>query len=102
MTRPPEPLGVYAQDAGPADFDASFRHCDRTGAFLPPFNAGGQPALSLPLGWSRDGLPLGMQVVGPIGAEARLLELAADLERAMPWRDRRPKVHAAAGPGSAT
>ncbi|NBC95857.1 MAG: amidase, partial [Deinococcus-Thermus bacterium] len=101
LTRPPEPLGVYAQDAGPADFDAFFRHCDRTGAFLPPFNAGGQPALSLPLGWSRDGLPLGMQLVGPIGGEARLLKVGADLERAMPWSDRRPPVHAA-GPGGAT
>jgi amidase len=102
LTRPPEPLGVYAQEAGPADFDAFFRHCDRTGAFLPPFNAGGQPALTLPLGWSRDGLPLGMQVVGPIGAEVRLLELAADLERAAPWGDRRPPVHAAAGTGGTT
>lgn len=102
LTRPPEPLGVYAQDAGPADFDAFFRHCDRTGAFLPPFNAGGQPALSLPLGWSPDGLPLGMQFVGPIGGEARLLELAADLERATPRYDRRPPIHAAAGTEGAT
>jgi amidase len=96
LTRPPEPRGVYAQAAGPADFEAFFRRCDRTGAFLPPFNAGGQPALSLPLGWSEAGLPLGLQLVGPRGAEARLLQLAADLERAQPWSGRRPAVHVAA------
>jgi amidase len=104
LTRPPEPLGVYAQDAGRPDFEAFFRRCDRTGAFLPPFNAGGQPALSLPLGWSEAGLPLGLQLVGPHGAEARLLQLAADLERAQPWSGRRPPVHVAAsdGPGAAS
>lgn len=95
LARPPEPLGVYRQDAPHPNFASFFRHCDRSGAFLPLFNATGQPALSLPLAWTPDGLPIGMQLVGRYGEEVRLLELAAELERARPWRDRRPRVHAA-------
>ncbi len=62
--------------------------------FLPAFNATGQPAISLPLHLSADGLPIGMQLVGRFGDEATLLALAAELEAAMPWEDRIPPIHA--------
>jgi amidase len=52
------------------------------------FNVSGQPAISLPLGTSRTGLPIGVQLVAPIGEDARLIALAARLERERPWSER--------------
>ena len=60
--------------------------------FAQPFNLSGQPALSLPLAWSDDGLPIGMQFAGRRFEEATLLQLAGQLERALPWADRRPAL----------
>ncbi len=56
--------------------------------FAQPFNVSGQPAISLPLGWSGDGLPIGLQLVGRPLEEAILLRLAGELERARPWAER--------------
>ena len=56
------------------------------------WNSTGQPAASVPAGMSSDGLPLAVQLVGRPGAEATLLSLAAQLEAARPWADRRPPV----------
>lgn len=95
LLRPPEPLGRYAQTVAHPDFASFFRLCDEAGAMLPLFNMTGQPAISLPLAWSADGLPLGMQLVARPGEDALLLRLAAVLEEAMPWRDRLPPIHAA-------
>jgi amidase len=53
-------------------------------------NATGQPAISLPLHWNADDLPIGVQFVGRFGDDALLLKLAAQIERAQPWFDRRP------------
>jgi amidase len=64
--------------------------------FTPLFNSTGQPAISLPLHWSAGGLPIGVQIAGRFGDETTLLQLAAQLEEARPWKDKRPKVHAAA------
>jgi amidase len=55
-------------------------------------NATGQPAINLPLQWSRNGLPLGVQFVARTGDEVTLLRLAAELEKASPWADRRPPI----------
>jgi amidase len=61
--------------------------------FTPVFNVTGQPGISLPLHQSSGGLPVGVQFVGAPAAEATLIALAAQLEQARPWADRRPPVH---------
>lgn len=60
--------------------------------FMAPFNVTGQPAMSLPLGWSTTGLPIGVQLVGRRGAEDVLIRLASQLEAAMPWYNRHPPI----------
>jgi amidase len=61
-------------------------------AFEYPFNATGQPAITLPAGFSRGGLPLGLQIVGRPHGEFELLSLAAAFERARPWAHLRPPL----------
>jgi amidase len=61
-------------------------------AFTPQFNASGQPAISLPLHWNEDGLPIGVQLVAAYGREDLLIRVAAQLEAAAPWADRHPPV----------
>lgn len=57
-------------------------------------NITGNPAMSVPLWWNSDGLPIGVHFLGNYGAEALLIRLAAQLERARPWSARVPPVHA--------
>ena len=64
----------------------------RIGAFTLPFNATGQPAISLPLGQTAAGLPVGVQLVAGMGRDDLLIRLAAQFEQAMPWADRRPEL----------
>jgi aspartyl-tRNA(Asn)/glutamyl-tRNA(Gln) amidotransferase subunit A len=59
-----------------------------------PFNVTGHPALSVPVGWSREELPIGLQIVGPWHGEDRMISVAALLEKLRPWADRRPIVAA--------
>jgi amidase len=59
-----------------------------------PFNGTGQPAITLPLGTSEDGLPVGVQLVAAYGREDVLIRVAAQLEQAAPWADRRPPLSA--------
>ena len=68
-------------------------------AFMYPFNVTGQPAISVPCGWSKEGLPIGLQIVGRFGGEAAVLSLAAAFEEARPWAARRPTLLASAGGG---
>ena len=56
-------------------------------------NMTGQPAISLPLAWSKAGLPIGVQFVGRFGEEHLLLQLAAQIEKAEPWNRKRPPVY---------
>jgi len=57
-------------------------------------NLAGLPAISAPLHWTPDGLPCGVQFIGPFGDEAALFRLAGQMEKAKPWFDRRPPVSA--------
>ena len=59
-----------------------------------PYNVSGQPAIGLPLHWSQDGLPIGIQLVARYGAEDELIRLAAQIEAALPWKDRVAPIHA--------
>jgi Asp-tRNA(Asn)/Glu-tRNA(Gln) amidotransferase A subunit family amidase len=61
-------------------------------AFTWPFNLTGQPAVSIPCGWTKDGLPLGLQLVGRRGEDGLVLRVAAALERLAPWGQRRPAL----------
>lgn len=58
--------------------------------WTPVYNATGQPAMSIPLHWNRDGLPIGVHFVARLGDEATLFRLASQLEAARPWFDRLP------------
>jgi amidase len=60
--------------------------------FTALFNITGQPAASWPLGWTDDGLPVGVQAAGQMGDEATLFRLSAQVEAAAPWADRRPPL----------
>jgi amidase len=94
MGEPPPPLGSF-DDSGP-DPLAAIRRAFVTAAFAGLYNATGHPAVSLPLHWSGDGLPIGIQLVADHGREDLLLRAAAELERARPWHERTPPLHAAA------
>ena len=63
-------------------------------AFTEPFNVTGHPAISLPLHWTADGLPMGVQLVARLGREDLLIRVAAQLEDAAPWAGRRPPIFA--------
>jgi amidase len=58
------------------------------------FNHTGQPAVAVPAGFTADGFPLGVQLVGPPDSEARLVSLAAQLEQVRDWPAHRPAVAA--------
>jgi amidase len=82
LARPPVPLGYLALDI---DFDTAAERLMHYAAFTPVQNVAGTPAISLPLGQSIEGLPIGVQFAAGIGEERRLLELAYELEAAVPW-----------------
>jgi amidase len=87
---PPPELGWFTADGAEAEGP-------RVIGFIPytaQFNMTGQPAISLPLHWTPDGLPVGVQLVAAFGREDLLIRVAAQLEQAAPWADRRPQVHA--------
>jgi amidase len=90
VAAPPPELGWFTA-AGPDE------EGPRIVSFIPytaQFNMSGQPAISLPLHWTPDGLPVGVQLVAAYGREDILVQVASQLEQAAPWRDRRPPVHA--------
>jgi amidase len=88
------PLPIGTLDTAAPDPMSTFTRSSYFTPFTASFNAGGQPGISLPLFHGEDGLPLGVQIVGRPAGEAGLLALAAQLEEARPWVDRRPPVAA--------
>ena len=89
LTPAPEIGHLDPVNVEPREFN---RRQGRVFGYTPPYNMTGQPAISLPLGMSSAGLPIGMMFVGRIADEATLLRLATQLEEARPWRDRKPTV----------
>ncbi len=92
LARRPEPLGVLNQSQGGAveywRFDCAFN------PWNPLANITGRPAMSVPLHWTADGLPIGSLFIGRQADEATLIRLAGQLEAARPWRDRIPPANA--------
>ena len=83
-------LGMTWPLAG--DLKAFDQRTTATFPFTPPFNMTGQPSISLPIAQSATGLPIGMMFTARYGDEATLFRLAAQLEQARPWAERRPAI----------
>lgn len=93
MNRPALPIGEMNANApdltAPLWFERQFTDY---ASFTPVYNATGQPAMSLPLHHSDDGLPIGVQFAARHGDEATLFQLGGQLEQAMPWQNRKPPI----------
>ena len=85
---PPLPIGSF--EPTPDNPMAGFDRAIEFAAFTPLANATGQPAISVPLVWNGDNLPIGVQFMGRFGDEATLFQLAGQLEEARPWMGKRP------------
>jgi amidase len=90
LAQPPLPLGELNRSVGSAagwwEYDLEFN------PWNPVANISGSPAASLPLYWSKDGLPIGTLLTGAFAAEDTLIRVCAQIERARPWADRLPPV----------
>lgn len=88
LASPPVPVG-YFDEVSPAE---NFERQKRFTPYTALYNISGQPAVSLPLYWNAQGLPIGVMLAGRVGDEATLISLSAQLEAARPWRDRHPEI----------
>jgi amidase len=87
LAQPPLPVGWVREPDDPwQQFDRALEFTP----FTPPVNVAGLPAASVPLAWIDEGLPIGVQLIAAAGGEPLLLRLAAQLEEARPWTNRRP------------
>lgn len=87
LAKPPMPLGVLS--LSPKDFQRYATEVSLFSPYASLANVTGQPAMSVPLATSSEGLPVGVMFLGRYAAETTLLSLAASLERELPWLDRR-------------
>jgi amidase len=91
LAMPPRPIGWFCGTADrPVDPAEDFERQKMFTPYTAVYNATGQPAASLPLHWTPDGLPVGVTLIGRPAGEAALLALCAQIEAAAPWRDRHP------------
>jgi amidase len=91
MAEPAPKLGIFKAAPGESPRNVGAR-LNQVSPFTPAWNIAGQPAISLPLHMSADGLPVGMQFVAGYGREDLLLRLATQLEQAAPWSSRHPEI----------
>jgi amidase len=89
LAQPPALVGGLRDDQDPA---REFQNLTAFTPFTPLYNATGQPAVSLPLHWTPEGLPIGVMLGGRYGDEATLISLSAQLERVHPWAHRKPAL----------
>jgi amidase len=87
LAQPPAPVGGLRNDEDP---EAELAAMAGFTPFTPPFNASGQPAISLPVHWTDTGLPIGVQLVARPGADGVLLAVARQLEQECGWLRKRP------------
>ena len=87
---PPPPLSYF--DFDPKHPRQATERMENIPRFTAVANVTGQPAISLPLCWNDNGLPIGMQLMGRFGDESTLFRLAGQLESAKPWHDRWPDL----------
>ncbi len=88
LALPPRPVGWF-DEVGPAE---NFIRQTQFTPWTALYNLSGQPAVSVPLYWSADGLPIGVMLAGQMGAEGTLISLSAQLEAARPWKDKHPPL----------
>jgi amidase len=88
LALPPVPVGWF-DEVDPAE---NFERQKRFTPWTAIYNVSGLPAVSVPLHWSADGLPIGVMLAGRMGDEATLISLSAQLEQARPWKDRHPPL----------
>ncbi len=88
LAQPPRPVGWF-DEVEPAE---NFERQKRFTPWTALYNVSGQPAVSIPLYWNSDGLPIGVMLAGRMGDEATLISLSAQLETARPWKDKHPPV----------
>jgi amidase len=91
LAEPPPMLGEMSAD--PENPLQPILRAATVTPFTPVFNATGQPAVSVPLSWNAEGLPIGIQLAAPYGREDILIRISSQLEEARPWKDRRPPLH---------
>jgi amidase len=91
LGEPPVEIGTFSTPDEPL---LGFLRAATFVPYTPLANMTGEPAISLPLSWNADNLPIGIQLMGAYGREDVLLRVAAQLEQARPWADRLPPVHA--------
>jgi len=87
------PLAIGNIDTSERDVQKAFAPIIDYVPFTAIQNATGQPAINLPLHWNKAGLPIGVQFVGRYGDEATLLRIAAQMEKACPWKDKKPPIY---------